>query len=1175
MTSKIYTLACRICTQADVDEMDSLYDTVAEEKTPAQIIEECFGIAIKPDDGLPTKYCQSCKEDLGAALRFRCRLQESDAKFNDLLAVPKIEITEPADGNISSVFISEIFIKAEDEDQSDCEEMLLNDDNSVEIIKPRVRQKRLQNKRKKKLEDNTSEQHEDLSDCVEGSSAEEEEIQPDASKPAKKRWAEIKFSDCSSSDDNFSDYDSGQSSDSETEEKPKKKRLYYGVKADSLPKRCCSCKDLPLDSHEKVQEHSDKYHYRYRITNTREIEENPFECLNCYKRFDSKKEFLRHQRKMYVERLHPCPKCDEEFANHYVLQRHLKLYHKKKMIIERMEELRQESHICCACKKKFDTREQLKAHADEIHLKERQTYEGDFEFECEVCYRRFKTRQSMKVHQYRMFKGKKFICALCGKAFKEKAFLRDHENSHRREKPYECPKCDARFSIKGSYDAHVRLHDAKEEFKCEYCGRGFRTKSLLKGHLTVHSEDRPFKCHLCPITFTQQRLLDSHIEFHLGNKPFKCQQCPASYRYQRDLRGHIREKHEGILSFQCTYCPKAFNRKKPLMVHLKTHEVIIYCIFIHITNFGEIILWFTMNENLHCQICGQPQTLTEMSSLSEPLFDGCSAAQIIWDCFRLKLSDDNKNSLYCKQCKQDMVAASIFVNKIRQSNLKLESITTILEEIPKVEIVEPTDTTIVSVFITETDIKTECTEDGPGLLSNVTSDKSVLRSITKNEGQHVAGSTMHNDESDKTKKILCNGIKQEELRKKNGYVKVSRRMSSHSARSDDGISASSSDSEESDYEAEENCHDDSDEQLERKRRNYGVKPNSQPKRCCSCKNMTLDTPEKVEEHSVKYHLKMRLSNPKDFEGKVFECLTCFMRFETKKLYLQHQRKMYVDMLHPCKQCEEEFANFHVLQKHMKNNHQRKLKIHELEEMRIQSNICCGCRVKFTSQEELKAHAHKVHLPNREQNYSDNTVECDVCYKIYKSAKYLKDHRLRFFKKKNLICSQCGRSFRERSQLEGHEDSHRNVRKYECPICSAKFSMKTSWQVHVKYHDAKENFHCEYCGKGFRKKGLMKAHLRIHSTDRPHKCPMCPLTFTQKNRLNSHVLEHSGLKSFKCDRCPASYVHQRALRRHVRDKHEGIQTFKCNICPKGFIEQKPLLIHLKTHERSTEATFSKT
>ncbi|XP_065088441.1 zinc finger protein 84-like [Ochlerotatus camptorhynchus] len=585
MTAVMQAADCRICAKTDADNMESLYESMLDGKTPAQIIEECFNIMMISSDGLPSKLCHNCREDLKSVFRFHSTLLASEQKFKAMVTLPKIEITEPGDGNISSVFISEVYIKSEA--NSECEEVPHDNFDTDEDDEPIARRKS-RNKRRKKEKDTRldSESHNedqelDIADeSIDQKPIDGQDAKPDTSKPAKKRWIDITLDmnssdDDSSSNDHYSDYDSANSSSGDGEDrKPKKKRLYYGVKADSQPKRCCDCKDFPLDSHEKVQEHSDKYHYRYRVTNERDIEENPFECPHCFKRFESKKEFLRHQRKMYVERLHPCPKCDEEFANQYVLQRHLKMYHKKKMIIERMEELRQESHICCACKKKFDSQEQLRAHADEVHLKESQTYDGEYEFECDVCYRRFKTRQSMKVHQYRMFKGKKFICALCGKAFKEKAFLRDHENSHRREKPYECPKCDARFSIKGSYDAHVRLHDAKDEFKCEYCGRGFRTKSLLKGHLTVHSEDRPFKCHLCPITFTQQRLLDSHIEFHLGNKPFKCQQCPASYRYQRDLRGHVREKHEGILNFQCTFCPKAFNRKKPLMVHLKTHEAI-------------------------------------------------------------------------------------------------------------------------------------------------------------------------------------------------------------------------------------------------------------------------------------------------------------------------------------------------------------------------------------------------------------------------------------------------------------------------------------------------------------------------------------------------------------------------------------------------------------------------
>ncbi|XP_065088473.1 zinc finger protein 260-like [Ochlerotatus camptorhynchus] len=577
-----------------------------------------------------------------------------------------------------------------------------------------------------------------------------------------------------------------------------------------------------------------------------------------------------------------------------------------------------------------------------------------------------------------------------------------------------------------------------------------------------------------------------------------------------------------------------------------------------------------------CRICCKTESF-EMFRLSDPSFDGSrTTAQVIEDCFGLSISEEEMSSLHCVDCKNDLIVALRLVTKIRESDIKLKSIL----NIPKVEIVEPSENNISSVFIAEGEIKSEINDEGFDKVEDGLGDppESPPKTPPKKRGRPRKLSVAHAieipDDNQESVEIAKEEQPVEKLIKDLDISSKARRFSTYSTRSDDALSASSGDSDDTDFEPDADSHDESDEQAARKRSYYGVKLNSEPKRCCSCKNFPLDSHDKVEEHSDKYHLKMRVTNPKDYGDNLFECPVCFVRFNVKKLFLQHQRKMYVDMLHPCKQCDEEFANFYVLQKHIQLNHKRKLKLRELEEMRIKSNICCGCRTKFNSQEELKEHAIKVHLPQREAPDGENTVECDVCYKTYKSIKYLKDHRLRFFKKKNLICAQCGRSFREKAQLEGHEDSHRNVRRYECPICHAKFSMKASWQAHVKYHDAQEIYHCEYCGKGFRKKGLMKAHLRIHSTDRPHKCPMCPLTFTQKNRLNSHVLEHSGLKSFKCDRCPASYVHQRALRRHVRDKHEGIHSFKCNICPKGFIELKPLLVHLKTHERSHEATFSK-
>ncbi|XP_062546609.1 zinc finger protein 540-like [Armigeres subalbatus] len=572
-----------------------------------------------------------------------------------------------------------------------------------------------------------------------------------------------------------------------------------------------------------------------------------------------------------------------------------------------------------------------------------------------------------------------------------------------------------------------------------------------------------------------------------------------------------------------------------------------------------------------CRICSNTRP-TKMVRFSDTSFDGDrTTAQVIEDCFGLLISEDESTSLCCARCKNDLIIAFKLVTKIRESDLKLKSIIAI----PKVEIVDASDNNISTVFIAEAEIKSELNDDGCNRIDE--QPEPLSQSKPKKRGrprrQNVVNTDKTSDIEDQIK--LVENVEQTSLQLEPNqeiHMRKTRRLSTYTARSDDALSASSGDSDDSDFEPDYDNQDELEDQKVKQRTHYSI--NSQPKRCCWCKNYSLSSHDKVEEHSQKYHLKSRVTNPEAYGDKVFECPVCFMRFEVKKLFLQHRRKMFVEMLHPCKQCDEEFANFYVLQKHIQLNHHRKLKLRELEELRIKSNICCGCRTKFNSQDELKEHAIMVHLPQREAPDGEHTVECDVCYKTYKSIKYLKDHRLRFFKKKNLICAQCGKSFREKAQLVGHEDSHQNVRRYECPICHAKFSMKASWQAHVRYHDAQEIYHCEYCGKGFRKKGLMKAHLRIHSTDRPHKCPMCPLTFTQKNRLNSHVLEHSGLKSFKCDRCPASYVHQRALRRHVREKHEGIRTFKCNICPKGFIELKPLQVHLKTHERSHEATFSK-
>ncbi|XP_065088385.1 zinc finger protein 883-like [Ochlerotatus camptorhynchus] len=547
--------SCRICLTADEEtlQMWPLFEVSIERKTPAAIIHYCFGIEVSENEQT-NEICENCKSDLEAAHRFLNHLRPADEKLETL--TPKIEMGIFHD---TEVYITEVEIKTEafdEQNDAQSDEQSENEEHTItELIYP---------KRPRKSS------NEDVSPP-------KEEPKPKIRKIPLKTVPITTESPYSSEDDHIdeSDYEQNMSSYDDDDEddrgKPAPKRLYYGVKSNSQPKRCCSCKE-PLDSHEKAQKHSETYHLTSRITNPKEFGEKVFECPVCYKRFDTKMLFLQHQRKMYVDVLHPCPRCEEEFANLFVLKKHIKFDHKKKFIVTQLEEMRSKANICCGCKERFLTTEALKEHVERTHYRERVLSETSNTFECDVCYHRFKTYKSLKHHQLRFFKEKKFVCTLCGKFFREKVRLAEHENLHRKIATFQCAYCPAKFAIKNSYEVHVKMHDAEERYNCEYCGKGFRKKSLLMGHLQIHDTDRPFKCHLCPITFTRQNLLDAHLLAHSGSKPHKCKQCAASYIHQRDLRRHIREKHEGIRSFKCHLCPKAYIRQKLLDTHLKTHD---------------------------------------------------------------------------------------------------------------------------------------------------------------------------------------------------------------------------------------------------------------------------------------------------------------------------------------------------------------------------------------------------------------------------------------------------------------------------------------------------------------------------------------------------------------------------------------------------------------------------
>lgn len=381
------------------------------------------------------------------------------------------------------------------------------------------------------------------------------------------------------------------------------------------------------------------------------------------------------------------------------------------------------------------------------------------------------------------------------------------------------------------------------------------------------------------------------------------------------------------------------------------------------------------------------------------------------------------------------------------------------------------------------------------------------------------------------------------------------------------------DSDDSEYSPrkEDNSISESEDQelTKNKRVRYAITANSQPKRCCGCKE-PVSTHEQLEEHSVKFHQR-RAIDPEVIEQKPEECSICYERFETRMEHLLHRRKAFAKELHACKKCPADFANAYNLRVHLKNNHKREKIVKQIDEIRQKVHICCKCHKQFDTKELMVEHGnaeHKIkHPPDTE-----NQVECEVCHRRFKSEHVLTEHQRRPYRAHRYQCAHCGKTFQEKQVFLDHEQSHANIRPYQCHMCPKSFSLKTNYVTHIKYHSLPNDyFKCDKCGKGFKKKHLWQDHQIIHieSAERPFKCHLCPNTFTRQQLLDFHVKAHLGAKPFKCTKCTSSYIHERDLRRHVRAKHEPIVPFVCEICSKEFHRKDAYTKHLKTHEEEPE------
>ncbi|KAL1383947.1 hypothetical protein pipiens_013109 [Culex pipiens pipiens] len=478
---------------------------------------------------------------------------------------------------------------------------------------------------------------------------------------------------------------------------------------------------------------------------------------------------------------------------------------------------------------------------------------------------------------------------------------------------------------------------------------------------------------------------------------------------------------------------------------------------------------------MFCRICLANCEIVEQFNLFTTRIDSRPLATVIEYCFEVEILEDEDNNVLCSTCKSDLEGAYRFITKLRnQSNTEIADLDERSVSL-KADCSSP-------VYITEVEIETELPLESVEATSG-SKNEQVDRVINISQEENK---TPEPPDDGITSEFLLPETEQKDDSDKECFADLDVFYSSE----DDSDSI-----EELNFSSDE---DQREGKQPRKRLYYGVKSDSQPKRCCDCKE-PLVSQEKVAEHSELYHQQHRVTNPKEFGDKRFECPVCFKRFETKKLYLQHQRKMYVDVLHPCSKCEEEFANLYVLKRHLKVDHKKKFLITELEELRSQSNICCG------------SFREKIRLAEHENSHR----------KIHQ-----------------FLCSFCPATFAMKNSYEVHLKMHDGEERFNCEYCGKGFRKKSLLLTHLQTHSLDRPFKCHLCPNTFTRQNILDSHLLTHSdAGKPFKCLQCPASYIHQRDLRRHTREkHEGIRSFKCTKCPRAYIRQKLLLAHLRS-HE--------------------------------------
>ena len=235
-------------------------------------------------------------------------------------------------------------------------------------------------------------------------------------------------------------------------------------------------------------------------------------------------------------------------------------------------------------------------------------------------------------------------------------------------------------------------------------------------------------------------------------------------------------------------------------------------------------------------------------------------------------------------------------------------------------------------------------------------------------------------------------------------------------------------------------------------------------------------------------------------------------------------------------------------------------------------ICLECGKVFDDFENMWHHRgiHKLRQTrmNKSKLMPLPAAQCDICGKVLKNQKILKEHKLMHSREKPFHCEVCGKRFaRKRSaRVCKHREQVKKkiIIQHACKICDETLESKGLLRIHEKQvHNiaSPEKWPCLICDDVFDSSKDLDIHLPVHSliNNEPLKCKFCEENFSTPSSLRKHLFQHS--KNFACEICGKNFFKASSFYKHKKFHMEQVT---CQVCGRVLRSASRLKEHMNVH-----------